>query len=226
MFTNWRRMSFQDSMWLELFKAMLAAVLLLATWGIGQQIIAFWDIQKKRREFDLAAEMRFQELYGEFKLVSKLWRFTTNYADKGLPFPSGLRWQLAERATAAESRLESLILKLCTERVLNDDDQTALGLFRQAFQQLRESIRDDQSLKMSYSDNEYHFFNHLACRIAYIIFANPSSAQQLPIQYREHNLDSVMRVRSEDYKSFLGKYAAGRGAGVSRSHAAPDASQM
>jgi hypothetical protein len=53
---------------------------------------------------------------------------------------------------------------------LDGDDVSSLGRFRQAFQQLRESIRDSQILPWLYADYpEYRTFNALPITVAALL---------------------------------------------------------
>ncbi|VVB64837.1 Uncharacterised protein [uncultured archaeon] len=62
------------------------------------------------------------------------------------------------------------MVKLAAERILEVSDLTNLGLFRQAFQRLRESIRDDKDVPAAAnSDPEYAFFMDLAVKAGSII---------------------------------------------------------
>lgn len=67
-------MSFQQSVFLELIKTGLAVLVLGISWFVGQQILAYWEIKKKRRELDIATVTEFQQLYGEYKEVWRLWK--------------------------------------------------------------------------------------------------------------------------------------------------------
>ncbi len=53
--------------------------------------------------------------------------------------------------------------ELASEKPLNDDEVAILGHFRQLYQQLRQSIRDDQPLKWDYAEHpDYMAFKELA----------------------------------------------------------------
>src|SRR5262249_41747499 len=55
---------------------------------------------------------------------------------------STLRWDLLERAAVTEGKFEALLIKIASERQLNDSDVKILGIFREICQTIRESIRD------------------------------------------------------------------------------------
>src|ERR1700752_3043255 len=138
---------------LELLKAGLSLSVALITlavgWFVGQRFTVKWNLFQKRRETDIANVQQFHSLYGEFKELSKLWRVIKRNKDSSLEIPSAIRWLLLARACAVESKNETIIVKLATERCLSKDDMTKLGLFRQALQKLRESIRDDEEVPFS-----------------------------------------------------------------------------
>jgi hypothetical protein len=135
-------MQLADYIQLEIIKTGLACLLLILGWIFGQRVIAYWDIKKKRQELDIATAMQFHKLYGEFKEVSRLWRAFTfvGQRDKEIIFPESFVMELLRRATAAEGNVEGIIVKLASERVLLLEDLKTLGLFRQAYQKLREAV--------------------------------------------------------------------------------------
>ena len=170
---------FGREVFLEVIKTALSLGLLVVGWMGGQSIVEYWDYRKKRNEIDIANAQRFFELYGEFKAIIRLWRvFHINtHPDEApenatlihVPEPNVTRWELLKRAADAESGVESLILKLTAERRLDEKQMRALGLFRQAYQRLRESIREDKPLHWTYRSSEYVLFNNLATRFAQMI---------------------------------------------------------
>lgn len=164
-------MQFWDYVWLEIIKTGLVLLPLVVGWSLGRFIINYWDEKKKRRELDLETAMQFNKLYGEFKEVSRLWRvvsFTGRRATK-LILPETTPLDLLKRAAAAEGGVEAIIMKLATERVLEEEDIETLGLFRHAYQKLREAIRDGAYFQWTRNMREYTLFNNLASKTAYII---------------------------------------------------------
>ena len=189
-----------------MIKTGLACFTLVLGWFIGQRIIAYWDIRKKRQELDIVTATQFHKLYGEFKEVSRLWRafsFTGNRSNP-LTFPNTTRLDLLKRATALESSLEAIIVKLATERVLKEDDINTLGLFRQAYQELRVAIRGGEPLDWIHGTPEYILYNDLASKVAYIISSNkikrrPSLAEAPKI------LRKIINVRPEQWRDELNR---------------------
>ena len=190
-------MDFGDNVRLEMIKTILTCATLAFGWYVGQRIIAYWDIRKKRQELDILIAREFHKLYGEFKEVSRLWSaFTyTGHRTQKLDFPDTTRVELLKRATASEGALEAMVVKLATERELKDDDIEVLGSFRQIYQQLREAIRDGAPLKFTYGTSGYVTFNDLASKISCIISSNKT--KMCPKTEAPGILRKITAVKSE-----------------------------
>jgi hypothetical protein len=146
----------------ELIKAAISGIsgvcLLILTWLVGQR--------QKRRELQLSSLQQFYVAYGEFFAVWKLW----NRLERDVASFEDRRWELLKRAAAAEATIEGTLVKLSLELNLDEDDVTSLGRFRQAFQQLRESIRDNQILPWLYAGcPEYKTFKALSITVAALL---------------------------------------------------------
>lgn len=152
----WRRATWgcpvADQLVTELVKvvpALSVAVTTLALgWFVGNRVTARWDLRKKHRELVLANIEEFYRLYGEFFATWKLW------ANLGKE-RGELRRELLQRAAVSEGRLEALLVKLSVECRLSDVDRDLIGCFRQAYQCLRESIRDDSLLRTGGQERAY-----------------------------------------------------------------------
>lgn len=195
---------------LELLKASLNLSVALLTlglaWFIGNRLSVKWNLIQKRRETDIANVQQFYSLYGEFKEVSKIWRVIKRNRDSSLVFPSDSRWSLLARACAIESKNETIVVKLATERDLEADALETLGLFRQALQKLRESIRDNLEIPFSSRGPEYVFFNDLASKVSLIISSshldetsNPESASK--------RLRVIANVRLPDFEAAIKSFS-------------------
>ncbi|MEU7004492.1 hypothetical protein [Nonomuraea sp. NPDC046570] len=136
-----------SALWTEAIKALpslgIALVTLTLGWLVGNRLTARWDERKKRRELDLLALGVFYDIYGQFFAIWKLW----SAIPTGMSDAEEFRRGLLERAAEIEGRLESLLVRIATERKLSDRDGILLGCFRQAVQGLRESIRDSVPLR-------------------------------------------------------------------------------
>lgn len=156
--------------WHEAVKAsysIVSAVIVLAlSWLVGSRLTYGWNVRQKNREFQLSTSQQFYVAYGEFFAVWKLW----NRLDRTVAEFSDRRWELHKRAAAAEAIVEGTLVKLCSELKLDDEQINTLGRFRQAFQQLREAIRDDRHLSWNASEHsEYKTFKLLAVRVAALL---------------------------------------------------------
>lgn len=200
-------MSFPESVQLEIIKTVLSCFTLLLGWIIGQRIIAYWDMRKKHQELDIATATQFHKLYGEFKEVSRLWRaFTyTGQRNRQPIFPETVPHELLGRAAAAEGGVEAIIVKLATERVLEKDNIKTLGLFRQAYQQLREAIRNGDPLDWTNKRPEYHLFNDLACKTTCIISSNKTK-KQLESSAASNILQQITAIRPEDWNDEIKRF--------------------
>lgn len=77
---------------------------------------------------------------------------------------------MLDRACEAEGSLESTLVRLACERSLGARDVELLGRFRQLYQRLRESIRDDRPLAWDHAEHpEYVAFKTLAPQVAALI---------------------------------------------------------
>ena len=154
----------------ELIKGLISGasgiVLLALTWLVGQRLSYQWSVRQKRRELQLASLQQFYGAYGEFFAVWKLW----NRLDPKHTSHDERRWELLKRSAAAEATIEATLVKLSSELKLKDTDISALGRFRQAFQQLRESIRDDVHLPWPHGNcPEYLTFKTLSISVAALL---------------------------------------------------------
>ncbi|MFC0861726.1 hypothetical protein ACFHYQ_05390 [Sphaerimonospora cavernae] len=141
-----------QQLWAESVKAipnlLITLLILFLGWGAGNRITARWDEHKKRRELDLQALGAFYSVYGQFTTVWKLWGGVCTEAAKD----DGIRREVLEPAVRAEGELESLLVRISSERALSDLECTVLACFRQAFQSLRESITARDPLRSHVRD--------------------------------------------------------------------------
>jgi hypothetical protein len=182
----------------EFIKFLFGAGLLSFTWIIGQRVIAYWDTRKKRQEFDISTSAQFQQIYGEAKQINRLWRIYVKKRDQN-GYSEGLVKDLLQRAVVVESKMESIVVKLSTERLLSDREIESLGLVRQAFQELRENIDDDKELTFIGSKPGYTFFQFLVCEVACIISSGKHSSKITPARAK-HNLREITKYGSNELK--------------------------
>jgi hypothetical protein len=194
-----------DDYKLELFKAILgvavALLTVLATTLFGQRFSETWNLQQKKRELNLVTHQAFHALYGEFKELVKIWRLAKMV-------PSAIqeeeRWNLLKRACALESKSEALVLRLTSEHKLNDDQLETLGLFRQAMQTIRESIRDNQECPLGSRNTEYRLLNRLAPEVLAMVAAKP---EEIAAEDAKTQLSKVIAVTSARWQQVVAKRA-------------------
>lgn len=169
-------MKFWDSFQLEIIKWILGILSLLITWVIGQKILLDWEEKKKKKELDITTINQFQHLYGEFRSIWRVWRACKFHTDEKnaqkrqlTPPDNNLSWELLDRASKAEGGVEAILIKIATERRLCQCDLKCLGLFRQAFQTLRQDIRENKAKGFSRTSPEYYLFDELSCEILNIL---------------------------------------------------------
>ena len=158
-----------DSSATETPKLLTTLIFLGLGWVIGKRLTVLWSRQQKENEQDLDAARDFHALYGDFFALWKLWNYYIR--DLGAEaLPGASRWELLDRACRSEARLESTLVRLASEKTLMGKDIDTLGRFRQRYQQLRESIRDNVPLAWDHSEHpDYLEFKRLAPQVAAII---------------------------------------------------------
>ncbi len=161
----------------ELFKSSLTLATSLLTlglaWFVGNRISVRWAIRQKQREAYLSIASDFYRLYGEFFAIWKAWNYFKKHQGKAEAtdrFPKETHWQILNRACAAEAGVEAILVRVCSERHLSPEDTVALGRFRQAYQRLREQVKNDEELAWAWSEHpEYLTFKELGAYVATIL---------------------------------------------------------
>lgn len=178
----------------ELMKASFSAVVtilgLLLTWIIGQRLASRWIIWQKRREIELATTIKFYELVGEFLAVWRMWTSAKKDADTNNR--NAVRWQLLERATAAEGSMEAICLKILVERKLSESEAHTLGVFRRLYQEAKYRILQQNTLDQVFEDQIYQTFKLYAVKVSCML---PVSSDSRPrASEAEVNLRQVTKV--------------------------------
>jgi len=165
------------------FTAVVGSVL---AWVVGTSVSYVWDERRRRRESDLTALATFYQLYGQFFATWKLWSSNKRYGAKLAP-PDQVQWGLLECAENVEGGFEALLVKLASERSLNNDDKLLLGCFREAYQMLREKIRENEPLDWWASPThsgdgfeQYRAFKALAGYVASLLESSPKQRLLMP----------------------------------------------
>jgi hypothetical protein len=193
-----------SEVFLEFLKFGLGLLLLAAGWFIGQRIIAGWDLRKKQQELDIASAVQFQQLYGELKAVGRTWREYRRRRARWSP-PKDVEWQLLALAIAAESKYEAVVIKLSAERHLTQEQRLMLGHFRQACQQARQSIRDNEGIVWSGFGHEYRLFNDLAAEVTCLI-AQARPKGSISPETARGSLEAIATVRTKDWQRKVAEY--------------------
>jgi hypothetical protein len=162
-----------------------ALLVALLGWFVGLRLANSWNLRQKRKELDLETARDFHTIYGQFFAVWKLWANAhfKPHTDKPIdPPPPEDAWrEVLRRACDVEGSLESLLVRIVCEKALSDEEIADLGIFRQLFQELRESIRDRCALNWWSSEAEpYAGFKARAARLASLIVAdkNPPTKEE------------------------------------------------
>ena len=146
----------------------------------GNRLSLKLDERRRSTELDLEALSNLYELYGQFFVHLKRWN-TLIATQRDEPSWSDQRRILLLDTHAAEGRVEALLVKMVAEQELSDADRDVLGSFRQAYQQIREAVRNDVPLEWRASGHpEYEAFKSLAAAISCIIARrwNPKADQR------------------------------------------------
>jgi hypothetical protein len=93
--------------------------------------------------------------------------------------------------------------------VLNEEEIRSLGLFRHAYQKLREAIRDDRPLEWTHDKPEYQLYNELTSRIAHIIASDVRKRQEDSNGAAE-TLRQIAALRPDDWKHAIAARGAPR----------------
>jgi len=177
---------------LEFFKFGLNLLLLIATWTLGQLLIMRWEEKKRVREISRDMRRQFHELYGQFKSNVRLWRA------RGKPIDPRECPDLLERAVLAEGLVEGLLSDLAALKKLTDDECTALGLFRQGYQTMRQALTNKrpESVPADYDSDPYRLFNNLTPTVSRLVVA--ITDEPSPEEARK-SFDGIIDVRTDGW---------------------------
>lgn len=128
---------------------------------------------------------------------------TENVSKKQLRLPQPADdycWELMDRASKAEGGVEALLVKVATERCLTDDNAEDLGLFRQAYQQLRDAIRYKKSEDFQRDSPEYYLFDELSCEFLKILSFNKVLKKKKAYAQASFQYHKIKDVGEDDWK--------------------------
>ncbi|MDI1483450.1 hypothetical protein [Polyangium sp. y55x31] len=170
-------------------------VTLLLAALFGQRMAAYWALRQKRRELVLAAVAEFYRLYGEFFATWKLWNSALRQKPEGPTDET--RQALLGRAAQAEGGVETIVMRVATERSLDARERLVLGCFRQGYQSLREAIRDNRNLDWFSSNHpKYVAFKKLACEAAQIVAMSDAGARPPA----DRAAEALLAITSNDWE--------------------------
>lgn len=177
------------------FSAGVTVVGLLLTWFVGQRLTSRWTLWQKEREMELSTVRDFYHLYGDFITLLRSW----SRVRKAMIAPDFERSRIAlfERAATAEGKLEAIIVKVAVERRLSKHEIRYLGLFRQAYQGMREAIRDSRRMDEAWGGDAYTIFKQLASEIACMLQRTPTRPRPAEAQ---QNLIEITSYTSADLR--------------------------
>ena len=104
-----------DSTATEIPKLITYLLFLGAGWYIGKRLTASWAYSQKQAEQDLTAAADFHGLYGDFFAIWKLWNYFVRRGGT-TEFQGGSRWDLLDRASRAEAKLEATLIRLASQK--------------------------------------------------------------------------------------------------------------
>lgn len=135
---------------------------MVVAWLIGNTLAARLEREKKLTERDVAAQTSFQATYGEFFSVWKQWGNSSRDAETAR--------RLLPLAAQVEGNYEALLVMVCGDRKLSEDDRRALGSLRQGFQQLRNAIKSQENVEWWHSgDPQYRALKVLTAQVVVLL---------------------------------------------------------
>ncbi len=161
----------------------LSAIVVSIGWWFGQSLVHQRTGLLEQRELDRAAAAEVYKHFGEFQEVRRLWvLYRAGKTGRTIVLSGGTdetRWELLKRAVTAESGMEAALPRLTVERLLSDEDCQELGRARQAYQQLREGIRDGASLHRCRGTPAYRCVKRLTISVDSLLAHDAAPAPRL-----------------------------------------------
>jgi hypothetical protein len=184
--------------WITLIAPLLAAFVAgLVAWSLVPRAQYRWEKVKKHRDLDLEAVREFHRLYGEFVSAWKLWN-TPFKRPTSFEMSPQLADDCLRRAAAVEGGIESLLVKVAAERQLDDRDIDVLGATRQAFQSLRDAIRQGLELKFWSSEEEHYVALKTLAAYTYVLLGNTPRLDSQPTNLKA--AINLGKITSDEYE--------------------------
>lgn len=156
--------------WVKALSPVAAALLAVAgAVLITNRVAHRYEQQRKQREFDQETMQELTSLYGTIFATWKAWDTRCRFPE--VEPPKDTAWKLLCEASAAEGRLEAMLVRLAADRPLRDpeDIRTLAGL-RQSFKIVRKAIRENEPLGWRSSrDRQYAALKAYAASTAALV---------------------------------------------------------
>jgi hypothetical protein len=160
-------------------------------------VTAFWSERQKRRELELSLANSFYSHYGEFRTVWRLWNWYLHTLASNADAFCKTRSEILDRACRAEGGMEAVLLKVASERNLDDAARRNLGNLRQAFQVLRERIEEGLPVSYGASEHEdYLEFKRLATWFGTLLAAGPAAT----VPHADEAYDAFREITHNKYE--------------------------
>jgi hypothetical protein len=133
-----------------------------------------WGLIRHRRELDLAALADFRQAYGRWFAIWKSWEAAISAAPGRDPAQADrdIRNGLIRQAADIEGVFEALLVKIATERRLNQGEIRRMARFRESYQELRNSMKADKKLPFRVQYDPEHVKAYLAFKVLSIEFSS------------------------------------------------------
>jgi hypothetical protein len=144
----------------EIPRFVSALILLGLAWLVTQRVSVFWNLRQKQKENDLSTARDFHAIYGEFFAIWKLW----NYYVRDVPdlkiLPDASRWTLLDRACIAEGKLETMLVRLVSEKELQPEDVKMLERAPKIAALIAGGVKVDSEKLFGITSNEHEVWCH------------------------------------------------------------------
>lgn len=184
---------------LEILDYLAAGIALLISLTVVRYFLRKSEEKKHLNELNFELRRNFHNIYGEFRSNVRLWK------NAGKPKNPAGHEALYTSAVQVEGKLEALLSDIAGQKTLSVDETCILGLYRQAFQTLREALRGDKNrdVPCTYDHNDYHLFNELTAAISRLLVTGKPQPSELEAR---QNLDAILDIRSSDWPLAHTKY--------------------
>lgn len=184
---------------IEFLRYAAAAVALLFSLTVVQYFLRKSEEKKFVSELNFELRRNFHETYGEFRSNIRLWK------NAGKPHNPDGNETIFVSAVRTEGKLEALLSDMAGQKQLSSEETCVLGLYRQGFQTLRETMfgKQGRTVPYNYDMNDYHFFNELTASISRLVVTDRPQPTELEAR---RNFDAILDIRSKDWTDACREY--------------------